>query len=551
MRPPWGLDGQLAEREPEAGAADRGDLVVGLRGEALEDRGAALGRDAVAAVGDLQEDAAVVGGQADPHLGADGRVADRVVDQVGEGATEQAGVDPHRRGVAAGAQDDAGGVGLDGEAGEDVADQRAEVGGHADRVERALLVAVDVEQVEDQPQQLARLRLDLLGRLARVLGDRGVVEDRLGVQGHRADRGLEVVDQERGDLLLLQLEAGRRVALAAELLEQLAALAAEVAQAQGGLHAHGELGGAHRLGQEVVAAGQRGAVEGLDVTQRGQEQHGDLGAVGQGPDPLADREAVEAGHAHVEQHAVGRGPLELGEGREPVVREDDGVALVLQHGPRELAVGRVVVDDQDHGRSVRSIEHWAGSDSEGSQVRVLPPASSTCELSGGTWFGPLFPARRGSRVMRRRRKNSSHGSASMVGQVVGAEAQAQPSPAAASSSPGSSEGAALAGSPSAAPVVGSAGSGSPGGSPVLASASAPESGSGSWPASAQPQPSASGRAGVEEAPAEVVVRRVGQRRGLRSRVRIDAGSRSGEGLEEQRGGPGGQRRGQAGAVARP
>ena len=79
----------------------------------------------------------------------------------------------------------------------------------------------------------------------------------------------------------------------------------------------------------------------------GEQEDRDLEALG--PDPPGDREAVEAGHRHVEHDHIGHRALDLREGGAAVCGSGDVVALrgqrALEHPPDR----RVVVDEQDGG----------------------------------------------------------------------------------------------------------------------------------------------------------------------------------------------------------
>ena len=68
---------------------------------------------------------------------------------------------------------------------------------------------------------------------------------------------------------------------------------------------------------------------------------------GQRADALAHREAVDAGHAHVEQDAVDELSFEGRDGLVAARREDDAIPLVLEGVAREGAVRLVVVDDEN------------------------------------------------------------------------------------------------------------------------------------------------------------------------------------------------------------
>ena len=82
-----------------------------------------------------------------------------------------------------------------------------------DRSEPVLVGLADVEQVRDHPRQRARLVLDLGCGAARALHVLGLAQHRLGMELDRVDRVLEIVDQERDQLLFLELKPLEMVAL--------------------------------------------------------------------------------------------------------------------------------------------------------------------------------------------------------------------------------------------------------------------------------------------------------------------------------------------------
>ena len=157
------------------------------------------------------------------------------------------------------------------------------------------------------------------------------------------------MDEERDQLLLLELEPLQVVALVLDLGVQLAALGRQPAQLERGLDPRHQLVGPERLGQEVIAAGEHRAIECLDVAQRGDEHHRDVAAAGQRADPLAGRRTVDPGHPDVEQHAVGPVAHERGDAGLPIAGEHDAVAIILERRLGERAVLGVVVDHEDGG----------------------------------------------------------------------------------------------------------------------------------------------------------------------------------------------------------
>src|SRR5690606_38911030 len=128
-----------------------------------------------------------------------------------------------------------------------------------------------------------------------------VAGQELGVELDGVDRVLEVVDQEAHEALLLELEPEQIIALAPDGLDVDAELAVEAAELELALDPDDELGGADRLGDEVVAAGGDRLVEGVDVAQGGDEDDRGLAPSGDGAQPAAGLEAVDPGHADVEE----------------------------------------------------------------------------------------------------------------------------------------------------------------------------------------------------------------------------------------------------------
>jgi hypothetical protein len=104
-----------------------------------------------------------------------------------------------------------------------------------------------------------------------------------------------------------------RVALLLELLVLLAELDAQPSQFHGILNANHELSRPNRLGQEVVPANAERAVERIQVTRSRKKEDWRFGPVRQGPDPLADSEAVQVRHTDIEQDTVRPSPLECGD----------------------------------------------------------------------------------------------------------------------------------------------------------------------------------------------------------------------------------------------
>ena len=174
-----------------------------------------------------------------------------------------------------------------------------------------------------------------------------LLQDALCVQLDRVHRVLEIVDEERDELLLVELETLQVVALALELRVELAALGREPAQAHRGMDPHDQLGRPVRLGDEVIAAGGERVVERIDVALRGDEHDRDVATTGQRADPLARLDPVEDGHADVEQHDVDGLSLERGDRFAAGAGSRYVDALILERGASERHVLAVVVDDEN------------------------------------------------------------------------------------------------------------------------------------------------------------------------------------------------------------
>ena len=115
--------------------------------------------------------------------------------------------------------------------------------------------------------------------------------------------------------------------------------------AQQGAQTRSQLAQRERLDEVVVGAGVEALDAIVDRVARGEHEH--RGAVAGLAHAPADLEAVEPGHAHVEDHGVGRRGGQPVECRSAICREVHVVAFErkrpLERGPD----GRLVVDDQD------------------------------------------------------------------------------------------------------------------------------------------------------------------------------------------------------------
>ena len=126
---------------------------------------------------------------------------------------------------------------------------------------------------------------------------------------------------------------------------------AAVDAAQQGAQPRAQLAQREGLDQVVVGAGVEALDAVVDRVARGEHEH--RGAVAGLAHAPADLEAVDAGHAHVEDDGVGRRGGQAVERRGAICGELHVVALErkrpLERGPH----GRLVVDDQDpHFRSI-------------------------------------------------------------------------------------------------------------------------------------------------------------------------------------------------------
>src|SRR5690606_26867701 len=100
--------------------------------------------------------------------------------------------------------------------------------------EPALVGLAEIEEVQDHAHQAARLVADRGRGASGTLGRPWIPQHALRLELDRADRVLEVVDEEARELLLVQLEPLERVALAAHLVVELGALPGELARAHRG-----------------------------------------------------------------------------------------------------------------------------------------------------------------------------------------------------------------------------------------------------------------------------------------------------------------------------
>ena len=103
----------------------------------------------------------------------------------------------------------------------------------------------------------------------------------------------------------------------------------------------------HRLGQEVVGPDLDAPLEVGGLVQGGDHQDQEVAGLRVGPELLADLEAGEPGHHHVEQEQVG---AELGDDPQGVLAVDGRPDLAVdpaEVGLEQLDVLDVVVGDQD------------------------------------------------------------------------------------------------------------------------------------------------------------------------------------------------------------
>jgi len=195
--------------------------------------------------------------------------------------------------------------------------------------------AVDLDQRSGAPE---RGVVQAFGH--ELLAGAGFAEDEHGGLA-RADLLDEFLDREHTRALADEVDA-----LAAfDLLFQGLVLAGQAGEAPG-LVEHGlELVVVRGLGQVVEGAFFHGVHGASDGAVGGEQDHGQVGA---GDLQLAqDLDAAHAGHAHVEEHDVGLGGRDGGQGGLAVGGLGHCPAAVLEHGFDHEPVAGLVVDHQD------------------------------------------------------------------------------------------------------------------------------------------------------------------------------------------------------------
>ncbi len=221
---------QLAElfrdREPEAAPGGAAGLVVTLH-EALEERGAQLGRDAGAAVGDLDAHASVARGDGAANDARDRGDLEGVGEQVEDDALDLVDVElgGHRFGRIDRQRDPSLG-GEPFEVARRLDDHLARVGSHVVDLELAGLELRDVEEVVHVLEERAPVAGDDLEVQAIGVGGGGGAEQALGGPEHQGERRAELVRDVGVELVPEARELGvLRVGLG-ELLEHLLELLA-------------------------------------------------------------------------------------------------------------------------------------------------------------------------------------------------------------------------------------------------------------------------------------------------------------------------------------
>ncbi len=355
------LDRELAEREPQPVTGPSRPPIVGLEPyERVEDALAHLGRNADSRIRHSNLGRAGLLPARYTDDGAPRRVANGVLDEVGERAAEQIliganatdaelQVDPH--------------VPLGGRALELPAHalqkgREIDVRSLCDQL--ALVGFADVEQVENHPVELARRAADLRSGLPGPVAQGGVSQQDLGMQIHRVNVIFEVMDDESHEPLFLQLQPQQVVALVLDEIEVLAQFGPHSAQFQDRLHTCDELRRSNGLGQEIVPTRPQRAIEGVHVAQCRKKEHGDRRALGTRADLLAHREAVDLGHSHVQHDTIGALSIERRDPLGASGRGRDPIPLVLERVPSQQAIRLVVVDDQDQRRWIRGSRHGTG-----------------------------------------------------------------------------------------------------------------------------------------------------------------------------------------------
>ena len=133
---------------------------------------------------------------------------------------------------------------------------------------------------------------------------------------------------------------------AGDVFPEAAHLGGQPGHLQGIGDAHQQPFGGDRLDEEVLGSGLHGLDDRIDAAGGGQDDDGCGHACG--ADLGEGLHAAHAGHDHVEQDDVG--PAALGQavdGLAAGLGVYDGIALALQHGLSEAALGRIVVDHEN------------------------------------------------------------------------------------------------------------------------------------------------------------------------------------------------------------
>ena len=223
---------------------------------------------------------------------------------------------------------------------------RAEEGEDAVAEEVGDRPAVALDGVADDRQvaveQLERRLGRMLGGQRRVAADVG--EQRRDVAPIAAERDRERIAERLGRDVLADVPS-----------EQVGEPVLEGLRPQQRAQPGRQLALVERLRQEVVRAGLEAAGLVLGAVERRQQQDRQAGLVGLAAQPLADLDAVEPRHHHVEADEVGCVLRDRRQRRRPVDRLDDVVALPRQQLAEQGQVGRLVVDGQDQraGRGSR------------------------------------------------------------------------------------------------------------------------------------------------------------------------------------------------------
>ena len=169
-------------------------------------------------------------------------------------------------------------------------------------------------------------------------------------------------------------------------LEQIARRLAVGPPPQDGPDARGQLAVAERLGDVVVGA-EFEAHDLVDLVVAG-GHHDDRDAAAL-PQPPADLDAGQAGHHQVEQDDVRAVPVEQGQPLLAVGGGEDLEALLGEHVAQGVAIGRLVLDDQDRGHSASWVSvSWASGMAAGSRRVNVEPAPSLLQ----TLTVPPWPA---------------------------------------------------------------------------------------------------------------------------------------------------------------